>query len=121
MAQKPFNTNVPLSHPSWKQHGDWLWCGGFICVVTEDARNLEDMVDRAAAIAFQEGFYCGGEQFIVTAGVPFGTPGADEPIADCVCFSRWHKSRLTQMFLYLIHRGNSTGIGFGMGASLCGY
>ncbi|WP_336287473.1 MULTISPECIES: pyruvate kinase [unclassified Bartonella] len=49
---------------------------GLHCVVTEDARSLEDMVDRAAAIAFQEGFCCGGEQFIVTAGVPFGTPGA---------------------------------------------
>ncbi len=29
---------------------------GLHCVVSEDAKNLEDMVDRAAAIAFQEGF-----------------------------------------------------------------
>ncbi|WP_455476258.1 pyruvate kinase [Bartonella sp. B17] len=49
---------------------------GLYCVVTEDARGLEDMVDRAAAIAFQEGFCRGGDRFIVTAGIPFGTPGA---------------------------------------------
>ncbi|EJF87677.1 pyruvate kinase [Bartonella rattimassiliensis] len=49
---------------------------GLHCVVTEDARNLEDMVDRAAAIAFQEGFCQGGDRFLVTAGVPLGTPGA---------------------------------------------
>ncbi|GAA5107548.1 pyruvate kinase [Bartonella jaculi] len=49
---------------------------GIHCVVVQDARDLEDMVDRAAAIAFQEGFCQGGDQFLVTAGVPFGTPGA---------------------------------------------
>ncbi|WP_455477947.1 pyruvate kinase [Bartonella sp. B10] len=49
---------------------------GLHCLVTEDAKNLEDMVDRAAAISFQEGFCCEGDKFIVTAGFPFGTPGA---------------------------------------------
>ncbi|WP_336276643.1 pyruvate kinase [Bartonella sp. CB178] len=49
---------------------------GLYCVVTEDARDLEDMVDRAAAISFREGFCCGGDRFLVTAGVPLGTPGA---------------------------------------------
>ncbi|EJF79879.1 Pyruvate kinase [Candidatus Bartonella washoeensis] len=49
---------------------------GLHCVVAEDARDLEDMVDRAAALAFQEGFCCEGDQFLVTAGVPLGTPGA---------------------------------------------
>ncbi|WP_208435350.1 pyruvate kinase [Bartonella phoceensis] len=49
---------------------------GLHCVVTEDARDLEDMVDRAAALAFQEGFCQAGDRFLVTAGVPFGTPGA---------------------------------------------
>ncbi|WP_413154444.1 hypothetical protein [Bartonella sp. cb54] len=59
MAQKPFNTNVPLSRPSWKQHGDCLWCGSFICVVTEDARSLEDMAGRAAVIALRGSAYDG--------------------------------------------------------------
>ncbi|GAA4657489.1 pyruvate kinase [Bartonella pachyuromydis] len=49
---------------------------GLHCVVSDDARNLEDMVDRAAAIAFQEGFCRSGDRFLVTAGVPLGTPGA---------------------------------------------
>ncbi|WP_273759233.1 pyruvate kinase [Bartonella sp. ML70XJBT.G] len=49
---------------------------GLHCVVSEDARDLEDMVDRAAAIAFQEGFCRSGDRFLVTAGVPLGTPGA---------------------------------------------
>ncbi|WP_336293915.1 pyruvate kinase [Bartonella sp. CB169] len=49
---------------------------GLHCVVTEDARDLEDMVDRAAAIAFQEDFCCRGDRFLVIAGVPLGTPGA---------------------------------------------
>ncbi|MCZ2328812.1 pyruvate kinase [Bartonella sp. F02] len=50
-----------------------IW--GLHCVVTEDACNLDDMVDHAAMIAFQEGFCQAGDQFIVTAGVPLGTPG----------------------------------------------
>ncbi|ENN90299.1 pyruvate kinase [Bartonella bovis] len=49
---------------------------GLHCVVSEDAHDLDDMVYRAAAIAFQEGFCKTGDRFIVIAGVPFGTPGA---------------------------------------------
>ncbi|UNE54033.1 pyruvate kinase [Bartonella machadoae] len=49
---------------------------GLHCVVAQDARDLEDMVNRAAAIAFQEGFCQAGDRFLVTAGVPLGTPGA---------------------------------------------
>jgi len=45
-------------------------------VVTEDARDVDDMVDRACRIAFREGFAKGGQRVIVVAGVPFGTPGA---------------------------------------------
>uniref|UniRef100_UPI0035D11354 pyruvate kinase alpha/beta domain-containing protein n=1 Tax=Bartonella sp. MR168JLCBS TaxID=3243556 RepID=UPI0035D11354 len=36
----------------------------------------EDMVDRAAAIAFQEGSCQGGDRFLVTAGGPLGKPGS---------------------------------------------
>jgi pyruvate kinase len=49
---------------------------GVHCVVTEDARDQDDMVDRACRIAFKEGFSRGGQRVIVVAGVPFGTPGA---------------------------------------------
>jgi pyruvate kinase len=49
---------------------------GLHCVVSKDARNVDDMVDRASQIAFDEGFAAPGERIIITAGVPFGTPGA---------------------------------------------
>jgi pyruvate kinase len=49
---------------------------GLHCVVTEDARDQDDMVDRACRIAFQEQFARPGDRVIITAGVPFRTPGA---------------------------------------------
>lgn len=49
---------------------------GVHCVLTEDARDLDDMVERASRIAFQEGFAQPGQRIVVTAGVPLGTPGA---------------------------------------------
>ena len=49
---------------------------GLHCVVTEDARDLDDMVDRACRITFSEGFGKPGDRVIMTAGVPLGTPGA---------------------------------------------
>jgi pyruvate kinase len=48
---------------------------GLHCVHTEDAHDLDDVVDRAARIAFREGFAKEGERIVVTAGVPLGTPG----------------------------------------------
>lgn len=49
---------------------------GMHCVLTEDAHDETDMVRRACRIAFQEGFAKPGQRIIITAGVPFGTPGA---------------------------------------------
>ena len=49
---------------------------GLHCVLTEDAHDLDDVVDRAARIAWTEGFAKHGERIVVTAGVPLGTPGA---------------------------------------------
>lgn len=49
---------------------------GIHCVQTEDAVSLEDMVDRACVIAYQEGFARPGDRIAITAGVPLGTPGA---------------------------------------------
>ncbi|MBL8583596.1 MAG: pyruvate kinase [Rhizobiaceae bacterium] len=51
-----------------------LW--GTHCVVTPDAVDLDDMVDRACRIANREGFARPGDRIIVTAGVPLRTPGA---------------------------------------------
>jgi pyruvate kinase len=49
---------------------------GVHCVVAEDAQDQDDMVDRAARIAFREGFARAGQRIIIVAGVPLGTPGA---------------------------------------------
>jgi len=44
-------------------------------VQTADVRNFSTMVEKAARIAVSEGFAKDGQRLIVTAGVPFGTPG----------------------------------------------
>jgi pyruvate kinase len=49
---------------------------GLHCVMTDDAHDLDDVVERAAAIAYEEGFAKPGERIVITAGVPLGTPGA---------------------------------------------
>ena len=49
---------------------------GIHSVIAEDARDQDDMVDRACQIALKEGFAKPGQRVIVVAGVPFGTPGA---------------------------------------------
>jgi pyruvate kinase len=49
---------------------------GIHCVVTADANSLDDMVDRACRIAYEENFAKQGDRIIIMAGVPLGTPGA---------------------------------------------
>jgi pyruvate kinase len=49
---------------------------GVHCIVAEDARDLDDMVDRACRLAFREGFARAGQRILIVAGVPLGTPGA---------------------------------------------
>ena len=49
---------------------------GLHCVLTEDPRDLDDMVAKACRIAYEEGFATPGQRVIISAGVPLGTPGA---------------------------------------------
>ncbi len=49
---------------------------GIHCVIAEDARDQDDMVERACRLAFKEGFAKAGQRVIIVAGVPLGTPGA---------------------------------------------
>src|SRR5215510_6311037 len=42
----------------------------------EDAHNFADMVQRAVRMARREGLAEDGQRLVITAGVPFGTPGA---------------------------------------------
>jgi pyruvate kinase len=45
-------------------------------VFTEDAHTLDEMVDKARRAAVAEGFAEPGNCIVITAGLPFGTPGA---------------------------------------------
>ena len=49
---------------------------GVHCVHTSDVTNFTDMVQKAVMIAHRDGFAEKGARLVVTAGVPFGTPGA---------------------------------------------
>ena len=45
-------------------------------VVTADVRSFEEMVSKACHFAKAQGFARAGDRVVITAGVPFGTPGA---------------------------------------------
>ena len=49
---------------------------GVHSVHAEDARDLDDMVERACRLAFRDAFARTGQRVIIVAGVPLGTPGA---------------------------------------------
>lgn len=49
---------------------------GLQCVLTDDPKDLDDMVERACGIAREQGYAAPGERVIISAGVPLGTPGA---------------------------------------------
>ena len=44
-------------------------------LLTEEPTSMGEMVTRALRAARQEGFAASGQEVVVTAGVPFGTPG----------------------------------------------
>ena len=50
--------------------------GGVHCVIAQDARDLDDVVDRACRMAVRDGFAKIGQRIIIVAGVPLGTPGS---------------------------------------------
>lgn len=49
---------------------------GVHSVKTKDLTSFTEMVERAVMIALREDFANKGDKLVVTAGVPFGTPGA---------------------------------------------
>jgi pyruvate kinase len=49
---------------------------GTHCVETSDVSSFSEMVDKACRIAREENFAETGQRLVVTAGVPFGTPGS---------------------------------------------
>jgi pyruvate kinase len=49
---------------------------GIHAVHCEDASDLDEMVQKARHFAKEEGFAKPGSSIVITAGLPFGTPGA---------------------------------------------
>ena len=49
---------------------------GIRCVITPDAKDLDDMVARACRIAVREKIAKRGDQIIITAGIPLSTSGS---------------------------------------------
>ncbi len=49
---------------------------GLHCICTGDVQDFHEMVDKASRMVFQERFARSGQRIVITAGVPFGTPGA---------------------------------------------
>jgi pyruvate kinase len=49
---------------------------GVHCLHTEDAIDFQDMVEKACTAAREQEFARLGDRIVITAGVPFGTPGS---------------------------------------------
>jgi pyruvate kinase len=49
---------------------------GVYPIVCEDARTMRDMVERGCRLAREHGMAVNGERLVITAGIPFGTPGS---------------------------------------------
>ncbi len=76
---------------------------GLHCVVTADAKDLDDMVERACSIAVNQGIAKENDGIIISAGVPLRTPGATNMlrIANVSDASRKHTAPLDELNLGL--------------------
>ncbi|MCP4071006.1 MAG: pyruvate kinase [Hyphomicrobiales bacterium] len=73
--ERPSKPIIALSPvPTTARRLALVW--GLHCVVTEDARDLDDMVDRACRIAHREHIANPGDRVVIIAGVPLRTPGS---------------------------------------------
>ncbi|MFZ5609810.1 MAG: pyruvate kinase [Pseudomonadota bacterium] len=49
---------------------------GLHCIHTKDVSSFEEMVGKAKRMALRSRLASGGDRIVITAGVPFGTPGS---------------------------------------------
>ena len=54
---------------------------GVESVITKDAKDVDDMANRACKFAVRQGLAAVGDRILIIAGVPFGTPGRDQHAA----------------------------------------
>jgi pyruvate kinase len=76
MARERPNAPIVAISPNQSTGSRLAVVWGVHCIVADDARDLDDMVDRACRLAFREGFAKAGQRILIVAGVPLGTPGA---------------------------------------------
>ena len=76
VARERPNSPIVAISPNQSTGSKLAVAWGVHCIVAEDARDLDDMVDRACRLAFRAGFARTGQRIIIVAGVPLGTPGA---------------------------------------------
>lgn len=69
---KPIIALSPVAQTAHRLSLVW----GTRCVITPDARDLDDMIDKACRIALREGLAQVGDRIIISAGVPLRTPGS---------------------------------------------
>ncbi len=58
---------------------------GLHCVLTDDPKDLDDMVAKACRIAYEEGFATPGQRVIISAGVPLGHARRHQHAARRLC------------------------------------
>lgn len=75
-ARERGETSVLVLTPALKTARTLALVWGLHCVHTKDAENFADMVNKACKMSFAEGFSRPGDRVVITAGVPFGTPGS---------------------------------------------
>ncbi len=76
VARERPNTPIVAISPNLSTGRRLSLAWGVHCVVAQDARDQDDMVERACRIAFKDAFAKAGQRIIIVAGVPLGTPGA---------------------------------------------
>ncbi len=70
--EKPIIALSPVAATARRLALSW----GTKCVITPDATDLDDMVDKACRRAYHEGVARPGERIIISVGVPLRTPGS---------------------------------------------
>jgi len=73
--ERPATPIIALS-PNLRTNRRLSLVWGLHCVQTGDPKDIEHMVQGACAIALEAGYAKVGDRLAITAGVPFGTPGA---------------------------------------------
>jgi pyruvate kinase len=74
--------------PFWNTARRLTLCWGLHCVVTESVDRFKMAVVSAARAARADGFAGEGDRIVVTAGVPFNTPGSTNILRVALCNER---------------------------------